>query len=304
MIADTLLSLLQWLALVAFVRACLPPKYLLLNPFAAWADRLFDKLLGALHSALLLPPRALSVVVLAMALSARAALLRRFATATVSVDFYAVYLFPAQGFLEWLAVAAVQFLWFWWALATAGLLLKLLHRAKVLPGYSGDLLAFLTRPLSQMPRSLAAPILLAGWVGLIALCQAAAGQVLYPLSEVAQVSELFRQWGLSNPFDLTPLPVALRLTFLAGTAALALLTIFRSLLFLTFILGLLAALVKSRSLTALMDDLLRLLGGFLPTFRVGPLNLSPILAYFVYGLLSTLLGGVWIFLIQAVARVV
>ena len=49
---------------------------------------------------------------------------------------------------------------------------------------------------------------------------------------------------------------------------------------------------------------MRLLGGFLPTFRVGPLNISPILAYFVYGLLSTALGGAWIFLIQGVARVV
>ena len=304
MIADTLLSLLQWLALVAFVRACLPPKYLLLNPFAAWADRLFDKLLAALHSALFLPPRALSVLVLAMALSARAALLHRVSTPTLAVDFYALYHFPTEGFLGWFAVAAGQFLWFWWGLATAGLLLKLLHRTKALPGYSGDLLAFVTRPISQLPRSLAALILLAGWVGLLALCQAAAGQVLYPLSEVAQVSELFRQWGLSNPFDLTPLPVALRLIFLAGTAVLALLTVFRSLLFLTFILGLLAALVKSRSLTALMDDLMRLLGGFLPTFRVGPLNISPILAYFVYGLLSTALGGAWIFLIQGVARVV
>ena len=85
MIADTLLSLLQWLALVAFVRACLPPKYLLLNPFAAWADRLFDKLLAALHSALFLPPRALSVLVLAMALSARAALLHRVSTPTLAV---------------------------------------------------------------------------------------------------------------------------------------------------------------------------------------------------------------------------
>ena len=57
--SETALSLLQLLALVAFVRACLPPKYLLLNPFAAWADRLFDKLLAALHSALFLPPRTL-----------------------------------------------------------------------------------------------------------------------------------------------------------------------------------------------------------------------------------------------------
>ena len=302
--SETALSLLQLLALVAFVRASLPPKYLLLNPFAAWADRLFDKLLAALHSALFLPPRALSVVVLGMALSARAALLHRVSTPSLAVDFYAIYHFPAQGFLGWFAVAAGQFLWFWWGLVTAAWLFKLLHRAKTLPGYSGDLLAFVTRPFSLLPRALAAPVLLAGWVGLIALCQVAADQVLYPLGETEQVVALFRQWGVANPFDLAPLPVALRLTFLAGAAVLSLLTVFRSLLFITFILGLVAALVKSRSLTALMDDLMRLLGGFLPVLRLGPLNVSPILAYFVYGVLSTILGGAWIFLIQGVARVV
>ena len=301
---DLLLSLLQWLALVAFVRAGLPQKYLLLNPFAAWADRLFDKLLGALRSALPLPPRALCVLVFAMALSARAAALLRFASAAVSVDFYALYLLPSEGFWDWLWVAALQFLWFWWALATASLLLRLLHRTKVLPGYSGDLLAFVARPLSLLPRSLAAPVLLAGWVAIILLCQVTATQVLYPLGETAQVVELFRQVGIANPFDLGTLAAPLRVTFLAGAAALSLLTIFRSLLFVTIILGLIAAFFKSRSLTALMDDLLRLLGGFLPAIRLGPLNISPIVAFFAYGVLSTVLGGAWIFLIQGVARVV
>lgn len=301
---DLLSSLLHLLALAAFVRIFLPPRYVLLNPFAMWADRLFDKLLSALASALPLSARALSALVLGMALCARAALLTRGGPPVLGIGAYAVLGFGVRSFAGWLGVAVLHFLCLWWAVVTATFVLRLLHLGRALPGYAGDLLQLVARPVPKLALWAQGLLIFGGWVAVLAVALPLSSQVVYPLAALEQVRDLAQQLGGVNLFDFGALAYPLRLLFLAGVAMLNVLSVLQSYLFLVIIMGMVAGAMHFKSVSFLMQDLSKLLTGAVPPVMLGRYNLAPILAWVLYALLATVIGGVWLVLIRVVAYVV
>lgn len=301
---ELLLSLLHLLALTLVVRLCLPERHILLNPYAMATESLQDRLIGFLKSAIPLPTKGLCALLLLGVFAGRAALLTKVGPPIVPLSTMAFFRFPVTGFLGWFGVEVLQFVRFWLAICSAFAVLGLLHLGRPIPGYTGDLLKLGCLPLVRMHFILRPFVVGVLWCAFVALLFALSGSVLYPLSEIPAVKEAFEQLNIGNPFDLSGLPVALRVLALAGDALFGVIGELQSLLFMSLILLLLAMLFRAKAMVFFLTDLVRLLCGALPPMRVGALDCAPLVALLLLSLLLTVTKAVWMCIVHGLAYVV
>lgn len=299
-----LVSLLNFLCLVLIVRLTLPARYALLNPYAATVDALLARLLGFLRSALPLPTRAHCFVVLALALAAQAALAVRHGSPVVAVSAFALFAYPVKGFLGWLGVVALRFFGFYVALLSAALFLRLWHLNHPLPGYTGDLLRLAARPLSPLPLWGQALGTLIAALAFAALASGCASEAMWPMAQAEEVQALLAQMGLSNLFDLSAFTPGARLLFLTGTTLVGVVAQTQAFMSLLFLVYLVCLLLRAQPTLFFLSDALRLLTGPIPPLRLGPLNLAPVAAYLLFGLISSLLTAGLLLLARLASHVV
>ena len=299
-----LVSLLNLLGLALLVRLTLPARYALLNPYAAAMDTLLARLLGFLRGALPLPPRALCLAVLALALSAQAALAVRHGAPTVAVSAFALFAYPAQGFLGWLGVAALRFFGFYVSVLAAAFLLRVWHLGRPLPGYTGDLMCLVGRPLSPLPLWMHAVGTLGTLFAFVALAEGFASETVWPMAQLAETQALMANMGLRNIFDLSALTPAARLLFLVGSTLAGVAAQAQNVMLMLFLARLLLALLRARPTLFFIDDAIHLLTGPIPAFRLGPLNLAPLAAYFLFGVVSSLFTVGLLLLARVLSHVV
>ncbi len=299
-----LLSLLHLLALTLVVRLCLPEKHILLNPYAMATESLQDRLIAFLKSAIPLPTKGLCALLLLGIFAGRAALLTKVGPPVVPLGAMAFFRFPVTGFLGWFGVEVLQFAVFWLSIGSAFTVLGLWHLGRPIPGYTGDLLKLGCLPLVRLRPILRLLVMGVLWCGLIALLFSLVSSAHYPLSEIPAVKEAFTQLNLSNPFDLSKLPVGLRILALAGDALFGVIGDIQSLLFMSLMLLLLAMLLRANAMVFFLTDLVRLLCGALPPMRVGVLDCAPLLALLLLSFLLAVTKGVWMCLIYGLAHVV
>ena len=298
-----LLTLLHLVAFVALLRMAMPESYVVLHPYVLGIDRLFNRFLGFLREGLPLSARGLSLVVMLLALAGRAALLTRLGPPAIPLGLYALFVFPVKGFVGWLGVEVLQFAYFYLMVLSANFVLRLLHIGRDLPGLAGSLLWFSARPLSRRRLWEQAVWLMLLWGLWVGGCMVGAAKVIYPMAEVPALQQALKELALPNLFDLSRLVVGARVAFLAGMGLLGVLGAIEQYLILTLLLLLVATLLRAR-MTLFLLDLLNLLCGALPRWRVGTLSLRPLLAILVVDLVGILLGGVWLLLFLGVQYVV
>lgn len=299
-----LVSLLNLFGLVLVVRLTLPARYALLNPYAAAVDGLLSRLFGFLRSALPLPPKGLCLVVLALVLASQAALAARQGLAVVNVSVFALFSYPAKGFLGWLEVATLRFFGFYVTLQAAALFLRLWHLGRPLPGFTGDLLRLAGRPLTSLPlwgQLLGTALVLFTFVSLAA---GRASGTVWPMAEAAEVQGLLGGMGLPNVFDLSALPAGIRNLFLAGALFAGVAIQAQGFLLLLLIVLLISHLLRAAPTIFFLTDAVRLFTGPIPPFRLGAFDLSPLAAYFALGMLSFLLTGGLLFVARMASYVV
>lgn len=299
-----LVSLLNLLGLLLLVRLTLPARYALLNPYAAAVDGLLGRLLAFLRTALPLPPKGLCLVLLALTLASQAALAARQGVAAVEVGMFALFAYPAKGFLGWLGVAALRFLGFYVAVLGSALFLRLWHLGRPLPGYAGDLIRLAARPLTPLPLWAQAAGTALMVLAFVALAEGTASGVTWPMAQVAEAQGLFAGLGLPNVFDLSVLSPAARLPFLAGMLLVGVVGQAQTFLVLLLIALFLSRLMGAQPTVFFLSDAVRLLTGPIPPFRVGPVDLSPLAAYFLLGLLYALLSGILLLAVRVASHVV
>ncbi len=297
-------SLLNLFNLALLVRLTLPQRYVLLNPYAAALDNLLARLFRFVQPAFQLPVKGLCGVLLGLSLAVQAVMLARQGEASLTVNVFAIFAYTPKGFTGWLLLSVLKFFGFYVALLAATLFLRVWHRGRALPGYTGDLILLAARPLAQRSmRLLAVGTCCAAlvWVILLSLT---ATSVSWPLAADPTLSKLFAESPVTEAFNLAALPEAARLFVLTvGVLSEAILQM-QSFMILLFIAHLVAQLLRSQSTVYFLTDAIRLLTGALPPMRLGVLSLAPLVACFLFGLIANLLSTLALLLAQGFARVV
>ncbi len=298
-----LVSLLNLFGLVLVVRLTLPERYALLNPYAAAMDTLLDRLFAFLRTGLPLPRKGLCALLLVLVLAVQAALVARQGAALVAINAFALFSYPARSFLDWLGVAALRFLGFYVALQCAVLFLRLWHLGRRLPGYTGDLLHLAARPFSMRSLGLQCVCTLLMALGYVALVAHTAAEVTWPMSQVQEIRDLFTSLGLPNAFDLSTLTASTRMLFLAGVLVVGVAAQAQNFLFMVFVALLITRLFKAQPTMFFLMDAMRLLTGPIKSFHLGPVDMAPLAAYFLLGLISTALTALLLVLAQMTSYV-
>lgn len=304
--AAFLLALLHLLALILLVRLTLPERFVLLNPYAATMGALLARLLNFVRAGVRLPDKPLCLFLLALDLAACAAALTRLGGPTLTVAGTAVFTFPARGFLGWLGLAALDFVGFYVALLAGAFLLRLWHLGRPLTGYAGELLRLAGRPFTGLGLPLQALVLFALALLYVAVAFVCADGVRYPLFEMVAQMGAKLPGGEAMPAFLRAeaFPAFLQAFLLAGMTVLNVLGQLRDYILLFWLILAVASLMGAAPMAYFLTDVLRLLCGRVPHLRLGPLDLSPLLAMVALGVAHGLLAGLFLFLVGALAHVV
>ncbi|MEG1479873.1 MAG: hypothetical protein RSD41_02590 [Kiritimatiellia bacterium] len=283
-----LLSFLQFTAFVFLNKLTLPARSFALNPYLALLDNLSNRLIAFVRSGLPLSPRILCFLIGGLALAGRTALVAKSGFNILSLGGLYTYTFAPTGFIEWFGVAMLQFLAFCAALFSAYILLRLWHFGKELPGYTGDILKQALRPFSYASFLLQILALMIIAAALIFLCEHfAVGSLNSEFS--ASSRELFAKAQLPNLFDLSQLSPMMRNSFLTGFSIIATIADLTHFIFLLILLSLFSLLFRARGTDFFVQDALTLMQGRLPTLRIGALNLTPIVVFFLLNLIMIIL---------------
>ena len=305
--ASLLFAFLHLLALALVVRLTLPPRAVPANPYALACDTLLGRLLRAVRPALPLPDKLLCVVLLALDLSACAALLTKLGGPELPLGGFAVVTYPARGFLGWLGLEALRFAGFYLAILTGGLLLRLWHLGRALPGYTGDLLRLAGNPFTRLPLGWQAAGVAALSLAYVGVALLFADKVEYPVAALmAELSRSLPGAASLAPglFDFSSYAAPLRVILLAGLTVVDVIGNLSYYVFLLLLMLLLATLLGSRPMAFFLNDAVRLLTGPIPPLRLGPLDFAPVVALFALSLIETALGVLLLALMRGVAGVV
>ena len=284
MLFSLLHAFLLFACVVLLVRLTMPARYALLNPYAAMLDSLVTRGLDKLKPAFPLPTKTLCGLLLVLFLCADAVMLSRLQMSRIVVGALAAFQLPNTTFVHWLWIAVYGLGRHLLTLLAATLFFTLWHRSKQLPGYSGDLLRLSVHPIVRLPLTVQILTLCLGATLLTASLFVTATGVVYPMeqmplmeSTMGEVAPYFAVSRMTAPFQLAALSGA------------SILEIFGELYGFTFTLlfiALISSFTRSQGMVTFLDDVFRLLRGPLPVVRLGRLNLTPLLALFVFFLLS------------------
>ena len=304
--ATLLLALLHLFALILVVRLTLPDRFVMLNPYAATTHALLARLLNFVRSGIRLPDKPLCAVLLVLSLAACAAALTRVGGPSLIVGGAAVVSFPAKGFLGWLGIAALDFVGFYIALLAGIFMLRLWHLGRPLPGYAGELLTLAGRPFTGLRLPAQAVVLLVLALLYVAVSFVCANGVQYPLFEMVEQMGANLPGGQTMPafLHVQEHPAFLQTILLAGMTVLNVLGQIRDYIFLFWLILALAALMGAAPMAYFLRDVLRLLCGRIPPLRLGPIDLSPLVAVAALAVVHGVLGGLFLLFIGLLAHVV
>ena len=298
MLFSLLHAFLLFASVVLLVRLTLPARYALLNPYAAMLDSLVTRGVEKLKPAFPLPTKVLCGLLLVLFLCADAVMLSRMQMNRVVVGALATFQLPNTTFVHWLWIAVYGLGRHLLTLLTATLFFTLWHRSKQLPGYSGDLLRLSVHPIVRLPLGVQVLTLCLGATLLMASLVVTATDVIYPMEQMplmegtmGEVAPCFAVSRMTMPFQLATL------------AGVSIIEIFGELYGFTLTLlfiALITTFTRSKGMVTFLDDVFRLLRGPLPVVRLGMFNLSPLLALFVFFLLS---GFTTLFVLLIVAGI-
>lgn len=304
--ATLLLALLHLFALILVVRLTLPDRFVMLNPYAATTGALLARLLNFVRSGIRLPDKPLCAVLLVLTLAACAAALTQVGGPSLIVGGAAVVSFPAKGFLGWLGIAALDFVGFYLALLAGIFMLRLWHLRHPLPGYAGELLTLAGRPFSGWRLPMQAIVLFVLALLYVAVALVCANGVQYPLFELVEQMGAQLPGGQAMPdfLQVNAYPAFLQTLLLAGLTVLNVIGQIRDYIFLFWIILAIVALMGAAPMAYFLRDVLRLLCGRIPPLRLGPIDLSPLVAMVALFLAHGVLGGLFLFFVGLLAYVV
>lgn len=304
--ATLLLALLHLFALILVVRLTLPDRFVMLNPYAATTSTLLARLLNFVRAGIRLPDKPLCAVLLVLTLAACAAALTRVGGPTLIVGGAAIVSFPAKGFLGWLGIAALDFVGFYLALLAGIFMLRLWHLGRPLPGYAGELLTLAGRPFSGLRLLAQAIVLFVLALLYVAVALVCANGVQYPLFELVEQMGAQLPGGQAMPdfLQVNAYPAFLQTLLLAGLTMLNVIGQIRDYIFLFWIILAIVALMGAAPMAYFLRDVLRLLCGRIPPLRLGPIDLSPLVAMVALFLAHGVLGGLFLFFVGLLAYVV
>ena len=304
--ATLLLSLLHLFALILVVRLTLPDRFVMLNPYAATTGALLARLLNFVRSGIRLPDKPLCAVLLVLSLAACAAALTQVGGPSLIVGGAAIVSFPAKGFLGWLGIAALDFVGFYLALLAGVFMLRLWHLGHPLPGYAGELLTLAGRPFSGLRLPTQAIVLFVLALLYVAVAFVCANGVQYPLFEMVEQMGAQLPGGQAMPafLQVNAYPAFLQTLLLAGLTMLNVIGQIRDYIFLFWIILAIVALMGAAPMAYFLRDVLRLLCGRIPPLRLGPIDLSPLVAMVALFLAHGVLGGLFLFFVGLLAYVV
>lgn len=304
--ATLLLALLHLFALILVVRLTLPDRFVMFNPYAAATSSLLARLLNFVRAGIRLPDKPLCAVLLMLSLAACAAALTQVGGPSLIVGGAAIVSFPAKGFLGWLGIAALDFVGFYLALLAGVFMLRLWHLGHPLPGYAGELLTLAGRPFSGLRLPAQAVVLFLLALLYVAVALVCANGVQYPLFELVEQmgAQLPGGQSMSDFLQVNAYPAFLQTFLLAGLTMLNVIGQIRDYIFLFWIILAIVALMGAAPMAYFLRDVLRLLCGRIPPLRLGPIDLSPLVAMVALFLAHGVLGGLFLFFVGLLAYVV
>ena len=304
--ATLLLALLHLFALILVVRLTLPDRFVMFNPYAAATGTLLARLLNFVRAGIRLPDKPLCAVLLVLTLAACAAALTQVGGPSLIVGGAAIVSFPAKGFLGWLGIAALDFVGFYLALLAGIFMLRLWHLGHPLPGYAGELLTLAGRPFSGWRLPMQAIVLFVLALLYVAVALVCANGVQYPLFELVEQMGAQLPGGQAMPdfLQVNAYPAFLQTLLLAGLTMLNVIGQIRDYIFLFWIILAIVALMGAAPMAYFLRDVLRLLCGRIPPLRLGPIDLSPLVAMVALFLAHGVLGGLFLFFVGLLAYVV
>lgn len=304
--ATLLLALLHLFALILVVRLTLPDRFVMFNPYAAATSSLLAHLLNFVRAGIRLPDKPLCAVLLMLSLAACAAALTQVGGPSLIVGGAAIVSFPAKGFLGWLGIAALDFVGFYLALLAGVFMLRLWHLGHPLPGYAGELLTLAGRPFSGLRLLAQAIVLFVLALLYVAVALVCANGVQYPLFELVEQMGAQLPGGQAMPdfLQVNAYPAFLQTLLLAGLTMLNVIGQIRDYIFLFWIILAIVALMGAAPMAYFLRDVLRLLCGRIPPLRLGPIDLSPLVAMVALFLAHGVLGGLFLFFVGLLAYVV
>lgn len=301
-LAELLLSVLQLAAFLLLWKACGRDRCACGNPWSYAFVRLTAACAETVRSAIPLPTRVLCGVLAAFALVCRAALLARLGESTLALGSFQLVCFQPSGFAGWFSVALLQFAGFLLALWTGGLFLRLWHFGRPLPGALGDLVRQMTWPLSplRMPAYGLFVFLLTALF--VRLCLLFPGEYVDALRQVVAAMDGLPA-GL-GAFDSGALSGTALAVFTAGAMMLSSFAVFAEYLLILIFFSLLTLLFRNPAMMVFLGEAFALLRGRLPEIRLGPIGLTPLLAYLAFQVAAAVGLGVWVGFFAALSNVV
>ncbi len=274
-----LLSLLHLFALVLVVRLTLPKHYIFANPYSAAINGLAEKALTTLRSAIPLPSKPLSLLLLALILASRAALSTQLGAPSITLSAFAIAKYNVTHFFGWFGVEVLRFVGFYITVLSCGYVLRLWHFGRGLPGYSGDMLTTAGRPFAFLPLLgqtfvLFCLISLYVWIVL-----ATATSFTYPPAEAPELKQMFAQTQLKNILNFGELPFALHFFLLVSTTFLEIISAIHGSIFILILMLLVAMLTRAGPMAFFLMDMKRLICGPIRPIYLGPFDLSLPLLY-------------------------
>ena len=140
----------------------------------------------------------------------------------------------------------------------------------------------------------------------VAVALVCANGVQYPLFELVEQmgAQLPGGQSMSDFLQVNAYPAFLQTFLLAGLTMLNVIGQIRDYIFLFWIILAIVALMGAAPMAYFLRDVLRLLCGRIPPLRLGPIDLSPLVAMVALFLAHGVLGGLFLFFVGLLAYVV
>ncbi len=301
---NLLQAVLHLFALALLIRLMLPERVLFTNPYLFALDALIGRVLNFLRTALPLPRKPLMGVALLLTLAIRTALSTKTGAPAVHLSAFAIAGYDVTHFLGWFWVELLRFAGFYLAVLSCSYILRLWHRGQPLPGYTGDILKVATAPFSRLKLPMQTFVLLLLTLLYVTLVSGTASMMLYPPAQTQQFQDVLTQLQMTNIFNFGELSTSLRLILLTGTTLLETLAILQETVFILIFMLIITLLTKSGPMAFFLMDLKRLLCGRLQPLRLGILDLTLPILFFVFGLIYTCIMTLMFFIAMGAAHVV
>lgn len=302
-----LLNFLHIFALILLVRICLPTQAAFLNPYTIALDVKIKRLAMFFRAGIPLSLRGICLFLLGVTLLGRAAIL---ATLEANQMFVAgpfvLITFNAQNFIDWFLVECIDFAFFYLSILTATTFFRLWHLLKPITGFVADTFFLAGYPFIRLRLSVQCAVLVISGMLLFAGIQALGPQIEYPFQMMMLPNELPPEQfqAIRNAFDFKSLPVGV---WHFTLSLLTVLTVFLKVADTILMVGFLfffAILMRSRYIHLLVHELLQLLCGRIPMFRIASINLTPILLFLFLPFVYTFITILIILLIRVFLNVV